>query len=95
MFLSLSTANQRLQRENLSNKSDAVDMVSHPPHYTSHPRGYEALDVIEVNPFYNLAAAMKYIWRVSWGGKFDNVEDLKKAAFYINREISRLEQQEQ
>ena len=65
------------------------DMVNHPPHYTAHPKGIECIDVIEDNPFYNLAAAMKYLWRVSWGGKFDDLEDLEKAVWYVQREITR------
>ena len=70
-------------------EEDEPDMVNHPPHYTAHPKGIECIDVIEDNPFYNLAAAMKYLWRVSWGGKFDDIEDLEKAAWYVQREITR------
>ena len=65
------------------------DMVNHPPHYNGHPTGIECIDVIEENPFSNLSAAMKYLWRVSWGSKGRDEEDLKKAAWYIEREISR------
>lgn len=72
-----------------STGDDINDPVNHPSHYTSHPKGIEALEVIEDNPFYNLAAAMKYIWRVSWGGKADDLEDLKKAEYYIHREIEK------
>ena len=69
-------------------EEDEPDMVNHPPHYTAHPKGIECIDVIEDNPFYNLAAAMKYLWRVSWGSKFDDLEDLEKAAWYVQREIT-------
>lgn len=65
------------------------DMVNHPKHYTSHPKGIECLDVIEDNPFYNLGNAMKYIWRVSFGSKGNDIEDLEKAEFYIRREIDK------
>ena len=65
------------------------DPVNHPSHYTGHPAGIECIDVIEANTFYNLAAAMKYIWRVSWGSKDDDIQDLEKAAWYIRREIDR------
>ena len=64
-------------------------MVNHPPHYNQHPKGVECIDVIEENPFPNLANAMRYLWRVSWGGKFNDLEDLEKAKWYVEREISR------
>lgn len=66
-----------------------VDMVNHPPHYRAHPKGIECIDVIEDNPFVNLAQSQKYVWRVSWGGKGDDIEDLEKAVWYLNREIAR------
>lgn len=76
-----------LEPENLSEKEN--DPVNHPSHYTGHPAGVECIDVIEANTFYNLAAAMKYIWRVSWGSKDNDIQDLEKAAWYIRREIDR------
>ena len=76
-----------LEPENLFEKEN--DPVNHPSHYTGHPAGIECIDVIEANTFYNLAAAMKYIWRVSWGSKDDDIQDLEKAAWYIRREIDR------
>ena len=63
-------------------------MVNHPPHYTSHPSGVEAIQVTRHMNF-NLGNATKYIWRA--GLKGDGAEDLKKAVFYINDEINRLE----
>lgn len=64
------------------------DPVSHPTHYTSHPSGVECLQITEHMNFC-LGNAMKYIWRA--GLKNENpIEDLKKAAFYVNREIERL-----
>ena len=76
-----------LEPENLFEKEN--DPVNHPSHYTGHPAGIECIDVIEANTFYNLAAAMKYIWRVSWGSKDNDIQDLEKAAWYIRREIDR------
>jgi hypothetical protein len=38
---------------------------------------------------FNLGNAIKYIWRAALKGK--HLEDLKKAVWYINREIARLE----
>jgi len=66
---------------------DAVDMVNSPPHYKSHPSGVECIQVTEHMNFC-LGNAFKYIWRA--GLKGDALEDLKKAQYYLNREISRL-----
>jgi hypothetical protein len=63
--------------------SDAVD---HPPHYNASPSGVECIDVAEHMSF-NVGNALKYLWRADHKG--DAVEDLKKAAWYINREIER------
>ena len=63
------------------------EMVDHPDHYN---RGkYEAIDVIEdwqMN--FNLGNALKYLSRA--GHKDDIIQDLKKARWYIDREIQRL-----
>lgn len=63
--------------------SDAVD---HPKHYNAHPSGIECIDVVEHMGF-NLGNAIKYIWRADEKGAA--VEDLRKAAWYIQREIDR------
>ncbi len=62
------------------------DAVNHPPHYASSPAGIEAIDVTEHFNF-NMGNAIKYIWRADLKGK--PIEDLKKAAWYIEREIER------
>ena len=64
------------------------DMVNHPKHYTSHPSGIEIIEITEHMNFC-LGNAIKYIMRSELKGK--QIEDLKKAAWYINREIDRLE----
>lgn len=63
-----------------------VDMVNHPPHYTSHPSGVECIQITEHMGF-NLGNALKYIWRADLKGSA--VEDLEKAIFYINRELEK------
>ena len=63
-----------------------VDMVNHPPHYTSHPSGIECIQITEHMGF-NLGNALKYIWRSDL--KNDTIEDLRKAKFYIDREIAK------
>jgi len=62
------------------------DMVNHPPHYTGHPSGIECIQITEHMGFC-LGNAMKYIWRADL--KNDAIEDLRKAIWYIEREISR------
>jgi hypothetical protein len=63
------------------------DSVNHPTHYTEHPSGVECIQITEHMNF-NIGNAVKYLWRA--GLKSDRVEDLKKAAWYVNREIERL-----
>lgn len=64
------------------------DMVNHPTHYTSHPSGVETIQITEHMNFC-LGNAIKYIMRSEHKGK--QIEDLKKAIWYLNREIDRLE----
>jgi hypothetical protein len=63
------------------------DNVNHPRHYTEHPSGVECIQITEHMSF-NLGNAVKYIWRADLKG--NQVEDLKKAVWYINREIQRI-----
>ena len=62
------------------------DVVNQPPHYTKHPSGIECIQVTEHMGF-NLGNAIKYIWRCDL--KQDAIEDLKKAKWYIEREIDK------
>lgn len=66
----------------------SVDMVNKPPHYTSHPSGVECIQITEHYGFC-IGSAIKYLWRA--GLKGSAVEDLKKAVWYINREIANRE----
>lgn len=62
------------------------DPVHNPAHYNGHPSGIECIQVIEHMGF-NLGNAIKYIWRADL--KHNAVEDLQKAAWYLNREIEK------
>jgi hypothetical protein len=62
------------------------DAVNHPKHYTSHPSGVECIQVTEHMSFC-LGNAIKYLWRAD--EKHDAIEDLRKAKWYIEREIAR------
>ncbi len=68
--------------------SEMVDVVNHPPHYTKHKSGVECIQIVEHMNFC-LGNSIKYIWRA--GEKGDKIEDLKKARWYLDREIQRLE----
>ena len=69
---------------------DSDDVINSPSHYLA--GGIETIDYIEAKGFnYNLGNVCKYISRA--GHKGDTIEDLKKAAWYLNREISRLEKE--
>ena len=67
---------------------DPVDMVNHPPHYGKHPSGVDCITIVEWFNF-NVGNAIKYLWRHA--DKGNPLEDLKKARWYIDREIQRLE----
>jgi hypothetical protein len=64
------------------------DPVNHPQHYVSHPSGVECITVTEHFGF-NLGNAIKYVWRADL--KADALEDLRKAIWYIDREIQKRE----
>lgn len=70
------------------------DPVNHPRHYTSSPatcecgKTIECIQIVEHMGFC-LGNATKYIWRADEKG--NAVEDLKKAAWYIQREIENRE----
>jgi len=64
------------------------DLVNHPPHYTGHPSGVECITITEHMGF-NLGNAVKYVWRADLKG--DALEDLRKAVWYVEREIARRE----
>jgi len=60
--------------------------VEHPPHYTAHSSGVEAIDLCEFLTF-NVGNALKYCWRA--GLKTESKrEDLMKAQWYLKRELN-------
>lgn len=69
------------------------DSVNHPAHYTNGPKCFcgrqiECIDVTERMSF-SRGNAVKYLWRA--GKKDDEIQDLRKAHWYVSREIKRLE----
>lgn len=74
------------------------DLVNHPAHYTSGPKHsvcgepIECIDVTETLGF-NLGNAIKYVWRAEHKGH--QIEDYRKAIWYLQRELDRLNKAEQ
>lgn len=68
------------------------EAVNHPSHYGGERNPYEAIKVIEAWDLnFSLGNVLKYMSRA--GKKSDNpLEDLRKAAWYLNREIQRIEE---
>lgn len=70
------------------------DMVNHPSHYTD--GSIEVIDFIEDKKLnYHRGNALKYLCRAGKKDPAKEVEDLEKAAWYVNREIQRLKAQAQ
>ena len=72
---------------------EKVDLVNHPPHYTS--GGIETIDYMEAKATpeefigHLRLTALKYISR--FGKKDDSLEDMKKGRWYLDRLIKTLE----
>lgn len=74
------------------------DMVNHPSHYTS--GGVECIDAITAalskyeDPVdsWLVGQVIKYLWRAPLKGKYD--EDIKKAQFYLNRLVEKIDKKE-
>lgn len=76
----------------MSEQASGQDMVNHPSHYTFAEPQYEVLLVIEAWKLgYHLGNVVKYVARSERKGK--QIEDLKKARFYLDRKIQQLEAQ--
>ncbi len=70
----------------------ANDMVNHPSHYTDGK--IEVIEYIEDKKLgYCLGNAIKYISRAGKKDKSKEIEDLKKAVWYINRRIKQLQEE--
>lgn len=65
------------------------DTVNHPDHYTGFSNGAEVIDITE-NLTFNLGNVVKYVARAGRKDPEKTLEDLRKAQFYLNREINKL-----
>lgn len=82
-----------IPEEALKNKMESThmttDTVNHPSYYQGK---IEVIDFIEDKKLgFNLGNCVKYISRCYLKHKDNPVEDLKKARWYLDREISRIE----
>ena len=60
---------------------ESTDAVN-PQHYKRGP--VECITVTREIRDFRLASAMKYLWRVSFQGKENDAEDIRKAMWYLN-----------
>lgn len=66
-----------------------MEAVNHPQHYGGENNPYEAIKIILAHDLnFNRGNVIKYILRA--GKKEKEIEDLKKAMFYLNQELNRL-----
>lgn len=88
--------NNNSVRSSDSTTKHSNDMVNHPAHYTTHPSGIECIEVTRHYCF-SIGNAIKYLWRAgikseaSMSNKDKEIQDLKKAIWYINDRINQLE----
>ena len=76
-----------------------MNNINHPLHYNCHPSGIECIEVARHMSF-NLGNVIKYIWRHGKKRSETNpdqlsnaIEDLEKAAWYLQNEIELLKEE--
>jgi len=76
-------------------KRDTAEKVDHPAHYGGADNPYEAIKVIVAWKLgFCLGSALKYICRAGLKPGESTLDDLRKAAWYLQREIAELEAKE-
>jgi hypothetical protein len=81
--------------ENFQPLHDEDEAVDHPQHYGGADNPYEVIKVIEAWKLgFLLGNAIKYIGRSGKKNPDKRLEDLKKAAWYLNRQITQLEEKQ-
>lgn len=68
---------------------DEPELVNHPKHYNSHPSGIECIEIIRHMTF-NAGSVIKYLWRNGLKDANPPLQELRKAAWYLNDEIERV-----
>ena len=75
--------------DDMMEQREQLQAVDHPAHYGGAENTYEAIKVIEAWELgFNLGNVVKYISRA--GKKGSRLDDLKKAQWYLTREIEKL-----
>jgi hypothetical protein len=68
------------------------EMVNHPQHYGGNDNLYEAIKVIEAWDLdFHLGNTVKYISRAGKKDSDKELQDLKKALWYLERKINNIE----
>lgn len=82
------TAPQPRNDQGVPPEAPADDPIN-PSYWRMHPSGVECIDIIEHMTF-NTGQVFKYIWRAGVKNEETLLEDLRKAQWYLDREIMRL-----
>ena len=69
-----------------------TDEVDHPAHYNSHPSGVECIEIVRHMTF-NTGNVFKYLWRSGLKDGQPALKDFRKALWYLQDEIKRLERE--
>ena len=79
----------------MSTQPSSYEYVNHPTHYGGENNTYEVIKVIEALEMdFHLGNTFKYIARAGKKGTDKEIQDLKKALWYLERKIQLLESQE-
>lgn len=65
------------------------DNINKPKHYNNHPSGIECIDIAKHHDFC-IGNAIKYLWRAGLKDGNSEIQDLKKAIWYIQCKIETL-----
>jgi len=81
-----------LSKKNRMFNENNKEMVNHPNHYGGSDNVYEVIKVIDAWELdFHLGNTVKYISRAGKKDPTKEIEDLKKAMFYLDRKIQNLE----
>lgn len=76
----------------MSEQQQSYEYVNHPEHYGGVENTYEVIKVIEALEMdFHLGNTFKYIARAGKKGTDKEIQDLKKALWYLDRKIQLLE----
>lgn len=80
-----------MEQELLQHLKSKIEMVNHPNHYGGENNPYEAIKVIDAWELdFCLGNAVKYISRAGKKDPAKELEDLKKAVWYLNHRIQQI-----